>query len=89
MEVFSMKIQSPEMQSQVSSQGTSRVNVLSITIGPVVNGLDYPSLLHEQLAIEVEATVKGKEKQYAWIAKFHRVEDAPAEFARFQVGPNH
>ena len=59
--------------------------MLSITIGPVTDGLDYPSLLHEQLAIEVEATVKGREKNYAWIAKFHRVEHGPAEFARFQV----
>ena len=59
--------------------------MLSISIGPMVDGLDYPSLLHEQLAVQVEATIKGKTKTYQWVAKCHRAENAPAEFARFQV----
>ena len=56
----------------------------SITVGP---GLDLHagSLLHEQISVKVSALVKGKQKEYDWIAKIHRREHDSANYARFQV----
>ena len=56
----------------------------SITVGPGVD-LHAGSLLHEQISVKVSATIKGKNKDYDWIAKIHRSEHESANYARFQV----
>jgi hypothetical protein len=42
-------------------------------------------LLEERLTVWVEATVKGRTKEYEWLAKVLRPEAGPANYARFQV----
>ena len=56
----------------------------AITVGPGTD-LHAGSLLHEQISVKVSAIVKGKQKEYDWIAKIHRSEHESANYARFQV----
>jgi len=65
------------------TEGTKRVSVSAITVGPSQD-LHAGSLLHEQIRVIVSAVVKGKEKEYDWIAKIHRSENESANYARFQ-----
>ena len=60
------------------------MSVLSITVGPD-NNLHAGSLLHEQIRVGVSAQVKGKQKDYDWIAKIHRSQHETSNYARFQV----
>ena len=41
--------------------------------------------MEERLSVGAEAVVKGKTKEYQWIAKVLRPEAGPANYARFQV----
>ena len=65
-------------------QGTKRVSVSAITVGPSQD-IHSGSLLHDQIRVIVSAVVKGKEREYDWIAKIHRSENESANYARFQV----
>ena len=65
-------------------QGTRRVSVSSITVGSGID-LHAGSLLHEQIRVKVSAVIKGKQKEYDWIAKIHRSEHESSNYARFQV----
>ena len=60
------------------------MSVSSITVGPG-NELHAGSLLHEQIRVSVSAVIKGKTKEYDWVAKIHRSEHESANYARFQV----
>ena len=60
------------------------MSVSAITVGPGKD-LHAGSLLHEQISVSISATVKGKQKEYDWIAKIHRSEHESANYARFQV----
>ena len=60
------------------------MSVSSITVGPD-NNLHAGSLLHEQIRVGVSAQVKGKQKDYDWIAKIHRSQHETSNYARFQV----
>ena len=60
------------------------MSVSAITVGPSQD-LHSGSLLHEQIHVIVSAVVKGRQREYDWIAKIHRSENESANYARFQV----
>ena len=51
----------------------------------VKNADSKASLLEERLNIQVNAFIRGRSKDYDWIAKVLRSESGPANYARFQV----
>ena len=42
------------------------------------------ALLEERLNVQVNALIRGRSKDYDWIAKVLRSESGPANYARFQ-----
>ena len=60
------------------------MSVSAITVG-TSQDLHSGSLLHEQIHVIVSAVVKGRQREYDWIAKIHRSENESANYARFQV----
>jgi hypothetical protein len=62
-------------------QGTKRVQVTTITVGSCEA---RASLLEERVNVQVNAAIKGRSKDYDWVAKVLRSEAGPANYARFQ-----
>ena len=62
-------------------QGTNRVTLNSLAISACET---KAALLEERLNVQVNALIRGRSKDYDWIAKVLRSESGPANYARFQ-----
>ena len=62
-------------------QGTNRVTLNSLAISACES---KAALLEERLNVQVNALIRGRSKDYDWIAKVLRSESGPANYARFQ-----
>ena len=62
-------------------QGTNRVTLNSLAVSACET---KAALLEERLNVQVNALIRGRSKDYDWIAKVLRSESGPANYARFQ-----